>query len=165
MRLSEAIRIGSKLRPQGHGSLFTKRTKTPLGQLILDQETKSCALGAAYEASLGFPSDWQWWNGNLTNNDLDGYDGYDGHGSLLREFPILGQPVGPYVRPEIPLGPNDKCTPISNYIYHLNDKLGLSREEIADWAEGIELQQEIEAALNKPEEAETEAPQLETVGV
>lgn len=39
MKLSDAIREGAKLRPQGFGSMYS--------------DGKSCALGAAYEAAFG----------------------------------------------------------------------------------------------------------------
>lgn len=43
MKLSEAIRLGSMLRPQCKGLYFT--------------EGGSCALGAAYEATYSYPGD------------------------------------------------------------------------------------------------------------
>ena len=41
LKLSEAIRIGARLRPQGFGALF--------------RNGESCAWGAAYEAICGYP--------------------------------------------------------------------------------------------------------------
>lgn len=43
MKLSEAIREGAKLRPQGHGAYFT----------IVGDRICSCAIGAAIEAVTG----------------------------------------------------------------------------------------------------------------
>lgn len=43
MKLSQAIRIGAKLRPQCTGLMFL--------------HGESCALGAAYEAIFGYPDD------------------------------------------------------------------------------------------------------------
>lgn len=45
MKLSEAIRVGSKLRPQGRVSCFRRNDE---GQFY------SCVLGAAYEAVKGY---------------------------------------------------------------------------------------------------------------
>ncbi len=46
LKLSEAIRIGAKLRPQHHGALFAHGA--------------SCAMGAAYEARFGTPGPEAW---------------------------------------------------------------------------------------------------------
>lgn len=54
MKLSEAIKLGSMLRPQSHGDLYETRDR-PLHQngvlgLVVKERVASCALGAAFEA-------------------------------------------------------------------------------------------------------------------
>ena len=46
MKLSEALRIGAKLRPQAFGCFFEGDGENPVC---------SCALGAIYEATFGLP--------------------------------------------------------------------------------------------------------------
>jgi len=55
MKLSEAIFIGAKLRPQGFGGV--------IGQIL---EGRSCALLAAYEAMEGYPERSRFHSGKLT---------------------------------------------------------------------------------------------------
>lgn len=98
--LSEAIRAGSLLRPQCAGKLFTL--------------TKSCALGAGYEAVTG-----------LSDEPTD---------SEFREFQDLYAATFA-MRPPCPV---DKCRDCSFddlgfVVTHLNDYHTWAREQIADW--------------------------------
>lgn len=141
MKLSEAIRIGATKRSQGRGSLFTRTGYWQQSKWI-DTGFTSCALGAAIEGYYG---------GVPSCGDLNG-------GRLLcrgesphKEFPILLS----FVKP--PVSDNyfsDDSTPLFRVIWWLNDHFEWTRERIADWVEGIELQQEIEEALNKEKESE-----------
>lgn len=113
MKLSEAIFMGSLLRPQIHGAYLTK--------------DGSCALGAALEATGTKP-----W-------DLDVYVVGDAHRRVAYErFPPLRSMVK---CPDCPCRFN-LPTPtyeLSHIIIHLNDAHLWNREKIADWvAENIE---------------------------
>ena len=53
MDLSEAIRLGAMLKPQGFGGLHTRRKKGLFG-LFGEPVDATCALGAAFGASPVF---------------------------------------------------------------------------------------------------------------
>lgn len=109
MRLSEAIRLGAMLRPQGFGNLWTVR---PDGRLI-----ESCALGAACDAfGRGFSAShcgvWQ------LPKDLETW--------------LAGGPV------ECPACPSFSTARRESMIAHLNDLHRWTRDAIADWVATLE---------------------------
>lgn len=110
MKLSEAIRLGLKLRPQCRGSFFT------YGKL-----EGSCVLGAAYEGYYGT-------RGTTMESVAD---------SLSQRFPILRQLVDRALVPDCIKNENDRHL-LNNVVTTLNDYKEWTREEIADWVEGIE---------------------------
>jgi len=110
MKLSEAIRLGAKLRPQCKGSFFC------YGKL-----EGSCALGAAYEGYYGS-------RGDSTEGVAS---------SVSARFPILRLLVDRTKVPDCISGENDRFL-LNNVVTSLNDYKGWTREQIADWVEGIE---------------------------
>lgn len=117
LRLSEAIRLGAMLRPQGFGHLFS--------------HGKSCALGAAKEAigmkgkrgkstawkmgqTFDFPAYWPWLRMAVTH-------------------PVKEYQCGPDCR---------HASDAFWVVMHLNDHLRWSRERIADWVESVEPKEE-----------------------
>jgi hypothetical protein len=70
LKLSEAIRIGARIRPKCTSALF--------------DEGRSCALGAAYEAVYGYPGD-----GHYGFPAMDGRLGLRFGEALSRAFPAL----------------------------------------------------------------------------
>lgn len=109
MKLSEAIREGSKIRRQCFGGLFQ----------IENGEIKSCALGAALEgAGLYTPSE----------------EELLVHTPLLNKWPELGG--GCYLCPSFRHPSEDtEETCLELLIEHLNDVHRWTRERIADWLE------------------------------
>jgi hypothetical protein len=105
MKLSEAMRIGAKLRPQGFGYLF---------QLNENDQVCSCAIGAAAEGLLG----------------TDPFVLKMGLSDVKEKFPQLGEHVP---NP----GREGATQSLKTVIIHLNDEQEWTREEIADWLEGI----------------------------
>jgi hypothetical protein len=89
MRLSEAIRLGAMLKPQGENWLY--------------MAGKTCALGAALDAA-----------GALSFDEPDEYDDYE---PLISRWPILRRPaVSPVIEwqnwkdvSNIVMGLNDTC--------------------------------------------------------
>lgn len=112
--LSEAIRAGAAIRPQGFDDLFLKTADGRLG---------SCALGAGYEAMFGSPC----------ANTQANYDKVDAaFPYLLETFP--GCPLGDDCESEI-----EPTYDLSDLVVHLNDQHEWTRERIADW---LEIQEE-----------------------
>jgi hypothetical protein len=93
LRLSDAIRIGAKLRPQCTYEPF-------------DKVGRSCALGAAYEATFG-----------RTGDVMEVY------GTLPYRYPALLR--------QLPSSTKD----IMSEIFERNDQWHNTREQIADWLE------------------------------
>lgn len=120
MKLSEAIRLGSLLRPQARHQFFING--------------KTCALGAAQEASGMFPKNIDELYGRypLTLPGLE---------LLKNAFPILDVCV------EYPVGSKFRVgssfQKIKNTVWHivtyLNDTCRWDREKIAGWVESVEL--------------------------
>jgi hypothetical protein len=108
-KLSELIREGAKLRPQGFGDYFTSND---------DLENCSCALGAALEILTG----------------TYGYDAHN-HPSLagkLGEFLAVNAGIDATVsHPYL----DWQQTSIFKAVVILNDELKWTRERIADWLE------------------------------
>lgn len=118
MRLSHAIRLGAMLKPQGFGDLRVEGELRPGDVLGLRSEITTCALGAAADAV-----------GGLDFADDD---------NIVECWPWLAQPA---VRcPGCPswarahTGTHD----LFDVITDLNDEHCWTREQIADWVEGVE---------------------------
>ena len=127
MKLSDAIRLGALLRPQGHGG----------GTIFLDSK-ESCALGAALEAA-GVGT-------NRTGMDLMGriVHAEDPYNKVKELWPIVMEKVEvipPAVHENWMLKANNGQT-LGTLIWILNDAAKWSREKIADWVEAIENEHE-----------------------
>lgn len=145
MRLSEAIRIGSMMRPQTKGHFF--------------DETGSCALGAAYEGTFGKIQ----------------FDCRKLLFELNQKYPIMGFITKfTTVSPEYTENKNgfsfyfgEIYVPLGTAITNLNDK-GSTREEIAQYVEEFEnryerhiQQKRLQASTeNISEVSETKVPEL-----
>lgn len=134
MKLHEAIRLGSMLRPQNHGDLYAERTRGILG--LTTERMASCALGAAYEAAGVEPFIRTVAKGEL----LSGFRGQmaiaDGHETVI-SYP---DPWYAFVQT---IQPCPACTKydaleLHRLIPHLNDRHKWARERIADWVQSIE---------------------------
>jgi hypothetical protein len=126
--LSAAIRAGALLRRQAHREYFMRYE---------GGEVRSCAMAAAWEGLgnaapgsdevpglTGKPEHWQEFAASLKTQ-------------LVIRWPALAQTwEGPWYGSEVAEGRPSLFTYITQY---LNDKLGLSREEIAAWLESIDL--------------------------
>jgi hypothetical protein len=144
MKLSEAIRLGSVMKPQNYGAFYGKRLtvrrRNGFPWLKLTFEDSSCALGAAYEAEGGMS--------RTTRTYPPG----------MVVIPFRGKPYT-LTRPQkvdIIEAPSDwhgvfwhvvRCPACSHFeerlstvIPHLNDKHRWTREAIARFVEGIENQ-------------------------
>lgn len=117
MELSEAIRIGSEMRPQCYGAMygFYDHTNT-LG---------TCALGAAYEGAGISMEAW------------------DGDNTFRQKFPIVKRVAScPGCKAPWMTG-----TILSNIVMHLNDAHRWSRGAIAMWVETIEKARDAETSI------------------
>lgn len=111
-RLSELMRAGSALRPQGKCAFFRWDFDSS-GDMIVT----SCAMGAAYEAHAGhIPLSFQ-----------------SGDYEMLHLFPILSKEV------THPVNGTKHCLQIC--ITSLNDNGGWTREQCADFCETIEAEE------------------------
>lgn len=112
MRLSEAIRLGSMLKPQA----FEDHV-----------DGKSCALRAAMDAA-GL-------------KDMYGGSDSCNYVAIMQQWPVSTLPFnGCPVRKRCKDG--RIVTDVCDAIYHLNDSHRWTREQIADWVETIERSQE-----------------------
>jgi hypothetical protein len=126
MKLSEAIRLGAMMKPQGRE--------------MLGRSGSTCAIGAALDAV-----------GKLAGKELC----IDGGAAEL--WPILDEFVP---TPESAAAAKRKLSiraPAQSYcvmslVFFMNDEMYLTREEIADWVEGIERSLEPQSpAAGEPE--------------
>lgn len=108
MKLSEAIRIGAKKRPQGFGAYFTKFGAHG------ERELCSCALGAAFEAC-----------------------GYIPDSEPLRNIVPEGYMESCDINLYAPVTYKGDLYPVGNLVVTLNDGEEKTREEIADILEGL----------------------------
>lgn len=116
MKLSEAIRVGSKLRGQ---ATYVLAHKTCDGQIT------TCAMGAAYEALFGeLPELDQRYVGVPFGTRTD-------YARLQDTFPFLSVESEEGI--ETPGGQPAKT--IQSAIAYMNDYEDMPREEIADWLE------------------------------
>lgn len=114
MKLSEAIRLGSMMKPQGFGDFYITpiwKSNGPLG-LEIPLHEASCALGAALDAT--------------DTDDSDYPDAWNPLVDFRRQCPQCS------TYQEI----------VWDVIVHLNDDHRWTRERIADWVEQIEIEQE-----------------------
>lgn len=132
MRLSEAIRLGSMLKPQAFG---------PPGAM-LQSVSKTCALAAAAEA-IG----------------LEHLNVYSPQWQALFKptTDTFACPVGELVCHGWPGQPATLANlwPVVSVVAHLNDHHHWTREQIADWVETIEAAQ---TPITEPQPAETTEP-------
>ena len=126
MKLSEAIRLGAMLRPQGFGR-------------VLDRNGRTCALGAAYEAvgiSLTQP-------GEIPKNWLPMLD----YAPWSIPCPACGgrQTKADNYR---------KFTFGETVVTHLNDVHKWTREAIADWVATVEPEEMVQVKEVEAETSE-----------
>lgn len=132
MKLSEAIRLGAMLKPQGAGSGSAK-----------PHADATCALGAAIEsAGLSYDHDftsvrerWPFVSAVRLACPLRDERTIYQHGMVCHTFFAQSRQL-------------------LDLIWHLNDAHGWSRERIADWVESIERQQEplSQPSVEQPED-------------
>lgn len=116
MELSEAIRIGSAMRPQAFGALFGYTPAYELG----DSTLGTCALGAAMDgAGINMGA----WNSQA---------------NFQQSFPIVHLTASCPACQTVML----QNTRLANIIMHLNDSHRWSRQAIAMWVEVQEKRQE-----------------------
>jgi hypothetical protein len=143
MRLSEAIRLGSMLKPQGRYELVGE-VEAPRGLLNLRPSVLfTCALGAAADA-IGVP---------LFDDTLDPEDKLDETWPFLQSSGTCPACQHPYKR-------------TGSVVAHLNDDHGWTREAIADWVATIESECSDSAARSdEPSEAVAGSAGPDYVGV
>lgn len=118
MKLSEAIRLGAMLKPQGHDMLVTLNGG-------------SCALGAAFDA-VGMA--------------VGEYDGGDAGDPCYAEARARWSVLNAHVACPVPDSDVWRDGDMVHVIWSLNDRAGWTREQIADWVATIEAQHEQPAA-------------------
>ncbi len=121
MTLSEAIRLGATLKPQGKGE----------GSIHHDSEA-TCAWGAAIQASgVGFHFE------RAVHFDQAPMRAAAGPSEFIKVYDIPDEwKVMARFRTECP-----RCSTkdqVYRLIAHLNDDHGLTRQEIADWIDSIQ---------------------------
>jgi hypothetical protein len=117
MRLSQAIRLGAMLRPQGRAGLLVNG--------------KTCALGAACEAV------------GITTGQVK-YDS-QAYKDLRAKWPFLDTEA---YHESLPGGDT-----VLVAIWKLNDIMGHTREQIADWVETIEEGTDVATVLHATSES------------
>lgn len=130
MKLSEAIRLGAMLRPQGRGAFFIIARSN-------DGESSSCALGAAFEAKLGL---------DTAMETVELWEAYSriSPKDFFKIFPIMEESVAH------PVHKDSTAQTVFTTVVSLNDCWGWTREQIADWVESVEKEHE----QNQPVEVE-----------
>lgn len=121
MKLSQAIKEGAKLRPQGFGDLFTTSDS---GDDVL-----SCALGGALEATGMLTPDTFFSNIDAKFCYLD----------LVAQFEGLDYFVNKqwYQRPKYSCPDCNTANEIDDIVIHLNDDEKWTREQIAAFVEAF----------------------------
>jgi hypothetical protein len=133
MRLSEAIRLGSMLRPQCRGALRKEYRVGFLG-LFGEKVSASCALGAAFEAAgceavPGIVAE--------ASSTFRGPAVEVGSKGPVIQIPDEWQPV---FRVVVHCPQCGEVAKLQRVIAHLNDAHGWTREDIAGFVAGIEEQ-------------------------
>lgn len=130
MRLSEAIRLGAMMKPQAFGETYQMVRAGGLRGLFGQKIQASCAFGAAMDANpLGVAPAIPGAPRESLRGDVSEVP------SVVSVIPPEWVPVTASLRP-CPL-----CGVSASgfkQIAHLNDYHKLTREQIADWVEGIE---------------------------
>ena len=134
LRLSEAIRLGAMINPQGRGSLSQTRRKYFFG-LIGPKAQETCALGAAFEAT-GARGVVHVSDGSFRTRPFRGELGVLIPAGVTYVTIDTPWPVANESRecPQCGLDPQ----PLWRLIPHLNDIHNWTRERIADFVETIE---------------------------
>lgn len=134
MKLSEAIKLGSMLHPQGTGAYASEEHTFLMGQQV-STGIRTCAYGAALIAV-----------GNSVEVCL----------SKSIEIQVDAPDEWDTVTERILVCPADGCGKVDrgdNLIFHLNDDHEWTREQIADWVEQKEAEAFAAAVLETvPEE-------------
>lgn len=121
LTLAQAIREGAKLHPQCFGRLVKD----------VEGEYHTCALGAAYEARLGMLPP-------IVDSSL--YDDSESaYGQLKERFPELDAKVLYPIANHCWNLPTVVHPTLEAAILELNDEECWTREQIADWVEGLNL--------------------------
>lgn len=150
MKLSEAIRVGAKIRPQGFGNLYeTRETTERVGwfRKRVKREKRSCVLGAALEAADCKPHDLQ--SGESRGISPRGSVNEDAKIEAItvpNDWPIFLHVDCPQCEDFEP------APPLIRLMAHLNDDHRWTREQIAVFVERIE-----NAVAQQPQEDATEA--------
>lgn len=120
MKLSEAIRLGSMMKPQAFGHLFD------------DEHNSSCAMGAAIDA-IGRPLR------PIRYNEVSG--NLRGPAHQIPNTMVVDIPDEWFLMMNFSCHPCPACDMIGHIdsiIVHLNDTHLWTREKIADWVENVE---------------------------
>jgi len=137
MPLSQAIRLGSMMRPQAFGYLQQPLPFQWLRKLLGLPLGRTCALGAAYEAG-GCRS-----TIIVATEYIPTFRGPGvavGEASRQIEFPDCWVTIL-HLTSDCPTG-CEGVQMVERIIAHLNDDHRWTREQIADWVESIERSQE-----------------------
>lgn len=127
MKLSEAIRKGSELRPKAEDDFFIfYRFSTKA------DDVRSCALGAAYEAACGFIGIHFLADDCLGLESLQKIDA-----ALYERWPCLRDAWHRRQVDEEGEEGEEGVITLQEVIQEMNDYGGYSREEIADWLESV----------------------------
>lgn len=130
MKLSEAIRLGSMLKPQIYGGV---RSVRPIGILGLREEiTGTCALGAAYMAA-GCRT--------LPCDPSTGSQSRLGGGPATTAIHVPQEWAYMFLTVACPVAspcPVMATGQMHQIVAHLNDAHRWTREAIADWVEALE---------------------------
>ena len=133
IKLSEAIRLGSMIRPQTYGRLYGARDVPIVGDVLgLRQErVASCALGAAYEAA-GCPS-------KTITAVADAVGTREPVKAGAAAIMVTVPPQWTWSLGAAASCPMcDRRDVVIRLIAHLNDEHLWSRERVADWIETLE---------------------------
>lgn len=158
MKLSEAIRTGAKIRPQAFGSLEETEViteKVGWFKRRFRREKRTCALGAAFEAT-----------GARTETRIvpAGYitSPFRGQSVTLEQEAAINVVVHPaewnaiyYYQSECPQC--EKPDEVNSLIVHLNDDHKWKREEIALWVARMEEVAEMAQRITELNELENAA--------
>lgn len=124
MKLSEAIRLGSMLKPQGFGALHSFRSRW-----FRRSEVASCALGAAVDAA-GCPT-----------RPISNSTGLPTRGTAIPTVSVEVPSSWAFLLATWACSACYKIDRIDRLITHLNDDHRWTREQVADWVATIEPQE------------------------
>lgn len=133
MKLSEAIRLGAMVHPQGFGALISHDWNGDRSRI-----RETCALGAAWVASGGASHE------AIVTADLVTWRGYTRAGGRILILDLPDAWTGTLnLQTDCP----ERCGngTLAGTIQHLNDQHHWTREQIADFVEAIERREESKA--------------------